>query len=107
MGIILFLSCKNNENNSFDNNIIPKPLEDNFETGELTVYNEIYLIINENSEGATKLKNYVMGFLSKSYHIDDVPEKQQYGTNIFLTYNIFSIWFCQNGNIERSCMVKK
>ncbi len=85
LGIILFLSCKNNENNSFDNNIIPKPLEVNFEIGELTVDNEIYLIINENCEGATKLKNYVMDFLSKSYTVDDVPEKQQDGTNIFMS----------------------
>ncbi len=81
----ILLSCKNKQNNSFEDNIIPKPSEVEIKSGELVVEPEIYLIINENCAGATKVKSYVMDFLSKSYKVDDVPEKQRDGTNIFMS----------------------
>jgi hexosaminidase len=82
---VVLLSCKNKQKYSFEDNIIPKPSEVNFNNGELLVEDDIYLIINENCDGATKVKNYVMGFLSKSYKVDAVPERQQDGTNIFMS----------------------
>ena len=83
--LTIFVSCKNKQNYSFENNLIPKPSEVNFGNGELVVENEIYIIINENCPDATKIKTYVMGFLSKSFKVDDVPEKQSSGTNIFFS----------------------
>ncbi|HOZ30168.1 MAG TPA: beta-N-acetylhexosaminidase [Bacteroidales bacterium] len=81
----LAISCKNKQKYLSEDNIIPKPSEVIVHHGELNVEDEIYIIINENCEGASKVKNYTMEFLSRSYKVDDVPEKQQYGTNIFLS----------------------
>jgi len=81
---VLF-SCKNKQNYSFENNIIPKPSEVKFGKGELEIDNQIYLIINENCPEATKLKSYVMNFLGTCFVVDDVPEKQADGTNIFMS----------------------
>jgi len=82
--VVLF-SCKNKQNYSFENNIIPKPSEVKFGKGELEIDNQIYLIINENCPEATKLKSYVMNFLGTCFVVDDVPEKQADGTNIFMS----------------------
>ncbi len=82
---VVLLSCKNKQNYSFEDNIIPKPSEVNFENGELAVENDVYIIINENCSDASKVKTYVMNFLSGSFKVKDVPEKQQDGTNIFMS----------------------
>jgi hexosaminidase len=81
----VLLSCKNKQKYSFENNIIPKPSELIFNNGELAIEDEIYIIINENCADAGKIKRYVMDYLGKSFKVDDVPEKQQSGTNIFFT----------------------
>lgn len=78
----VLLSCKNKQNYSFENNIIPKPLGVDFNNGELVVGDQIFIVVNENCADASKIKQYVTAYLGKSFKVEDVPERQSDGTNI-------------------------
>ena len=77
------LSCKDKKNYSFENNLIPKPLELNFNNGELEVKDNIYLVFTDNSVDAQRVQNFVKNFLGSVYNVSVVSEKQKDGTNIF------------------------
>lgn len=77
------LSCKDKQNYSFENNLIPKPLQLEFKNGEFEVKDNIFIVFNDNSEEAQKIINFVKGFLGKVYKVDLASEKQKNSTNIF------------------------
>ncbi|HOD89325.1 MAG: beta-N-acetylhexosaminidase [Bacteroidales bacterium] len=81
--LVFTLSCKDKKNYSFENNLIPKPLELNFNNGELEVKDNIYLVFTDNSVDAQRVQNFVKNFLGSVYNVSVVSEKQKDGTNIF------------------------
>ena len=80
--LVFTLSCKDKKL-LFENNLIPKPLELNFNNGELEVKDNIYLVFTDNSVDAQRVQNFVKNFLGSVYNVSVVSEKQKDGTNIF------------------------
>ncbi|MCK9320645.1 MAG: beta-N-acetylhexosaminidase [Bacteroidales bacterium] len=80
----LLFSCKNNENYSFENNIIPKPLNLEINDGFVEFGNKVFLVLNDDSQDALRLKNYISDYLSPC-NISIVSEEQKGGVNLVLT----------------------
>ena len=98
---VLF-SCKNKQNYSFENNIIPKPLSVEYNNETLLLTDNIYLVIDNDFRDAKRLCNYIKDFLS-AYKVKVVETAQTDGTNIFLylvesqNYEAYSIEIDEKG----------
>ncbi len=74
--LLVIVSCKNNKNYTFENNIIPIPSETVLNGGAYQLSDEIGIVFNDNSQEAANIKNYVTGFLSQSFKVSIVEKKE-------------------------------
>jgi len=80
----ILLSCKNNQNIDFENNIIPKPLKLELNSGSLEFEDEVCLVFDDNSTDAIRLSSFIMDFLSP-LNVKLVREPVKNATNIILS----------------------
>jgi hexosaminidase len=82
---LIIFSCKNNQNYSFENNIIPKPtILIEGESG-LKVLNDINVVMFVTNEDSKKIRKFVGDFLSKSFSVSFSTAAKKNHTNLFLS----------------------
>lgn len=82
----LLLSCKNNQNYDFENNIIPKPASLEVKEGGIEIKDKLFLVLNDNSQDANRIKDFVLKYL-KPLNIKLVDEVNKEGVNIIIEKN--------------------
>ncbi|MCK9255398.1 MAG: beta-N-acetylhexosaminidase [Bacteroidales bacterium] len=80
--LAFMLSCKDKKNYSFENSLIPKPLELEFKNGELEVQENIYIVRNDVRIESSRVLNFAKNYFAGVYNVKIVPEIQKDGTNI-------------------------
>lgn len=82
--LILVLSCKNNQNNLVSHEIIPSPSKIISTDGSLLVGKNLYVIMDDNSIDANRVKSYIRGFFSQTFQTENLPKQSKDGFLIYL-----------------------
>ncbi len=85
--IFILLSCKNNQNIDFENNIIPKPSSLEVNNGSLVIEDDVCLIIDDKFEDDFRICNFILDYLSP-LNVRLVKEPVKNATNIIISFDV-------------------